>query len=116
MNGNKNKASDSQSLRKDIGKFIRESRISKSLTGSQLGELLDVSQQQVSRYENGITSISIETLDTILQMLDLEWSDFYREVLVIDVTNYTSRNEVIMIDAKKYTSINKESFPFYLHI
>lgn len=99
---NENKASDSQSLRKDIGNFIRESRISKSLTGSQLGKLLDVSQQQVSRYENGITSISIETLDTILQILDIEWSDFYRKVLVIDVTNYTSRN--------------KESFPFYLHI
>ncbi|MDV5227664.1 helix-turn-helix domain-containing protein [Providencia manganoxydans] len=96
------KKSDSQSLRKDIGIFIRESRISKSLTGTQLGNLLDVSQQQISRYENGITSINIETLDTILQILDIEWSEFYRKVLMVDVTNQIGKN--------------KDSFPFYLHI
>ncbi|MGC6599870.1 helix-turn-helix domain-containing protein, partial [Escherichia coli] len=49
----------------------------KSLTGAQLGELLDVSQQQISRYENGITSINIETLDMILKLLDADWSEFY---------------------------------------
>ncbi|EPT9145970.1 helix-turn-helix domain-containing protein [Proteus mirabilis] len=102
MNIDKNRGSDSLLLRKNIGNFIRESRIRKSLTGAQLGELLDVSQQQISRYENGITSINIETLDMILKLLDADWSEFYRKVLVVDIIKHKLKNS--------------DSFPFYLRI
>ncbi|EPQ0516186.1 helix-turn-helix domain-containing protein, partial [Proteus mirabilis] len=102
MNIDKNRGSDSLLLRKNIGNFIRESRIRKSLTGAQLGELLDVSQQQISRYENGITSINIETLDMILKLLDADWSEFYRKVLVVDIIKHKLKNS--------------DSFPFYLRV
>ncbi len=69
MNENKNKHYDSQTLRINIGNFIREFRIKKDLTGLQLGNLLNVSQQQISRYEHGKMRINIETLDIILQDL-----------------------------------------------
>ena len=59
----------------------------KSSTGAQLGELFDVSQQQISRYENGITSINIETLDTI-KLLDADWSEFLSKVLVVDIIKH----------------------------
>lgn len=68
-------------LRKIIGKYIKEARINKSLSGEQLGLLLDVSQQQISRYENAETSINIETLYVILQKLDKNWGDFYINVI-----------------------------------
>lgn len=100
MSSDKNSESNSLLLRKNIGSFIRESRIRKSLTGAQLGELLNVSQQQISRYENGITSINIETLDMILKILDVEWSDFYRKVLIADIIQHKLKNN--------------DSFPFYL--
>ncbi|MBO1929264.1 helix-turn-helix transcriptional regulator [Providencia rettgeri] len=37
----------------DVGLFLRQARIDKSLTGYQLAKILKISQQQVSRYERG---------------------------------------------------------------
>ncbi|WP_109400749.1 helix-turn-helix transcriptional regulator [Proteus sp. TJ1640] len=68
-------------LRKIIGKYIKKARINKSLSGEQLGLLLNVSQQQISRYENAETSVNIETLYVILQTLDKNWEDFYYHVI-----------------------------------
>ncbi|MEX5923858.1 helix-turn-helix domain-containing protein [Providencia hangzhouensis] len=34
-------------------KYLKSARIEKSLTGTELGKLLNLSQQQISRYENG---------------------------------------------------------------
>lgn len=68
-------------LRKIIGKYIRDARIKKSLSGEQLGLLLHVSQQQISRYENANTSINIETLHVILEKLDKDWGDFFCHVM-----------------------------------
>jgi len=69
------------SLRKDIGLFLRESRKKKSLSANQLGSLVHLSQQQVSRYELGITTISIEMLNVFLIALDKNWSDFFFSVM-----------------------------------
>ncbi|EMT6576920.1 helix-turn-helix domain-containing protein [Providencia rettgeri] len=65
----------------DTGNFIKRCRISKSMTGKQLGEILNVSQQQISRYECGITSINIHTLQEILIALDKNWHDFFFSIL-----------------------------------
>ncbi|MEQ5091658.1 helix-turn-helix transcriptional regulator [Providencia rettgeri] len=69
------------SFRTDIGSFIRKSRKEKFLSGSQLGILLNVSQQQVSRYEKGVVNIGIDKLNEILIVLDKDWSDFFFEVI-----------------------------------
>ncbi|MEY0838736.1 helix-turn-helix domain-containing protein [Providencia alcalifaciens] len=37
----------------EIGDFIRKTRLKNGLTGAQLGKLVGVSQQQISRYERG---------------------------------------------------------------
>lgn len=68
-------------LRKEVGLFLRDARVNSSLTGEQLGKMLHISQQQVSRYERGITSISIENLDALLNMLDKDWSEFFFKVI-----------------------------------
>lgn len=89
------KKNNKQSMRlnKMIGQFIRESRSAKSLTGAEFGKLINVSQQQISRYENGVTSISVETLDTIFSALDINWSEFYRKVLLVQVGDYIVNTE-----------------------
>ncbi|WP_311749321.1 helix-turn-helix domain-containing protein [Proteus terrae] len=61
--------------------YIRNARKSKSLSAKQLGTLLNVSQQQISRYENALNSINIETLNAILTILDKDWSDFLEHIL-----------------------------------
>lgn len=73
------------SLRIENGLFLKRSRISKSLTGFELAKKLNISQQQISRYERGQTSINIETLDLILKTLDKEWSEF----LFVVIDKYT---------------------------
>lgn len=70
-----------KSLRKDIGVFLRKSRKDKELSASQLGHLVKLSQQQVSRYELGITHINMEMLGVFLIALDKSWSDFFFNVM-----------------------------------
>ncbi|MGG4609858.1 helix-turn-helix domain-containing protein [Providencia sp. Me31A] len=82
---NKNEYQHDKIIRENIGFFIRQSRLNKSLSGDQLGKLINVSQQQVSRYENGNTSLNIETLNTILKVLDVSWHDFFYKVLQVEV-------------------------------
>lgn len=71
-----------KNIREDIGTYLRDARISKSLTGFQLGKLIQISQQQISRYERGETNISFDTLDKMLTVLDKNWSDFFYSVII----------------------------------
>ncbi|HCZ8414367.1 TPA: helix-turn-helix transcriptional regulator, partial [Proteus mirabilis] len=41
-----------------------------------LAIILNVSQQQISRYENGTTNITVTLLNKILMILDSSWSEF----------------------------------------
>lgn len=59
-----------------IGAYLRSMRIEKNLTGGQIGELLSISQQQVSRYERGINRVSLEFLMSYVEALDLSFDDF----------------------------------------
>ncbi|EPL6453985.1 MULTISPECIES: helix-turn-helix domain-containing protein [Providencia] len=61
---------------KKIGCFIRNKRKRMDITGRDLGVMLNVSQQQVSRYENGITNITVTMLNDILEILDVSWEEF----------------------------------------
>lgn len=81
MNSNRNK------LRENIGQFLRYSRRERSLSGKELGNLLNISQQQISRYERGVTSMNIETLDCILYALDKSWADFFYSGIFDDKDN-----------------------------
>ncbi|MEX6313541.1 helix-turn-helix domain-containing protein [Providencia manganoxydans] len=38
---------------------------------------MQVSQQQISRYERGESGINIETLDVMLDILGKSWSEFF---------------------------------------
>ncbi|HGN1706462.1 TPA: helix-turn-helix domain-containing protein [Providencia rettgeri] len=63
------------------GMFIRNKRLEQSLTGQQLGNALRVSQQQISRYELGVTALNLHQLDQILRILSSNWECFIREVI-----------------------------------
>ncbi|HHR6130773.1 TPA: helix-turn-helix domain-containing protein [Providencia alcalifaciens] len=57
------------------GYFIRKSRIRMGLTGAQLADLINMSQQQVSRYETGRSKLSLDQLDELLNVLGRSWSE-----------------------------------------
>lgn len=79
-------------LRKDIGIYLKKARKDKCLTGNQFGRLLLISQQQISRYERGVTSINIETLDNMLDILEKNWLDFVFTVMIEHSDTIKSRD------------------------
>lgn len=51
-----------------------------SMTGVELGKKLNVSQQQISRYERGINKIPIDILLYVLSIFDTSVNDFFQRV------------------------------------
>ncbi len=57
---------------RDIGKNLKRLRLAKGLTQDELAELLFVTRQTVSNYENGRSRPDIETLMTIAEILETD--------------------------------------------
>ncbi|EMA4784615.1 MULTISPECIES: helix-turn-helix domain-containing protein [Providencia] len=63
-----------------IGKKIHCIRKEKGITGEKLARMLNISQQQVSRYERGVNKITVDFLFEISEILGVTLFD----LLVID--------------------------------
>lgn len=63
------------------GDFIRQKRLALGLTGKGFGRLLNMSQQQISRYERGNTSMTLHQLDQMFRLLGVSWKTFVDEVV-----------------------------------
>lgn len=59
-------------ISKLIGARIKNIRKEKCISGAQLGKMLQLSQQQISRYERGINQISVDCLYQISVILDVD--------------------------------------------
>ncbi|MTC60527.1 helix-turn-helix domain-containing protein [Providencia rustigianii] len=66
-----------KSFTQAIAAEIANLRRKKLLSGKQLGSLIGVSQQQISRYENGICEINLSTLCLLLHYLDVSLESFF---------------------------------------
>jgi DNA-binding XRE family transcriptional regulator len=55
--------------KKKLGKKIKLSRVELDLNQTELAEKIDAKQKSISRYENGISLPSIETLVKIAKVL-----------------------------------------------
>lgn len=62
-----------------VGKKIKALRLKSGLTSSELGAYLGVSQQQMSRYENGINRIDIEKLVKLSFYFKVSIYSFFEE-------------------------------------
>ena len=59
-------------VNQQIGRLIRTLRRKHGITQKQLGEMLDVTYQQIQKYENGKSGISVGKLSITLKNLYLE--------------------------------------------
>lgn len=66
-----------ESFTKAIADEIAILRRKRLLSGKQLGTLIGVSQQQISRYENGICEINLSTLCILLHYLNVSLESFF---------------------------------------
>ena len=60
-----------------VGLFLKLARKDKGMTGKELAKLIHVSQQQVSRYERGETSLTLDKVGRILISLNKRWSELF---------------------------------------
>ncbi|MEM8039468.1 helix-turn-helix transcriptional regulator [Morganella morganii] len=64
-----------------IGQQISRKRKSLGLSGMALAELLGISQQQISRYEQGITNIRASTLLQIAFLFNVDVKSFFTDCI-----------------------------------
>lgn len=65
-----------------VGSFIRKRRVMMKISGRSLGLMVHMSQQQISRYERGITSFTIPQLDFFFTALNISWDEFIYDVIM----------------------------------
>jgi transcriptional regulator with XRE-family HTH domain len=62
---------------KDIGQAIKQRRLALCMSQEKLAEQLDVSYQQVQRYENGSSKLNVENIQTLAEALSLPVTFFF---------------------------------------
>lgn len=78
------------------GKLIRELRYAQKLSGADIGELLGISQQAVSRYERGICDLTLGLTESFANALGLTLWQFMDELFLYikmsDIRTTDNRN------------------------
>lgn len=64
-----------------IGICLKHYRKEKNLSGHALAQKLNISQQQLSRYERGVNAITVGTLFKILVTLNIRFDVFYIKLI-----------------------------------
>lgn len=72
-----------------LGNHLRKARVSKGLSGNELGSIIQLSQQQVSRYELGINKLSLDKLIEIVIFLDIDINEITK--LIIKQVEYEKK-------------------------
>lgn len=66
---------ESEQLSNNIVRMLKDYRRRTGLTGSELAKRINVSQQQISRYENGVNNISFDKLIILFNALEMSSRD-----------------------------------------
>lgn len=64
-------------IKKEIGKKIKNIRLSKGYTQEKLSEMIDISQRALSKIEIGENFLTAETLDKLLVALDITAEELF---------------------------------------
>lgn len=92
-----------------IGKFIKEERKNKKLSQEELGELLEVSNRSISKWETGVSLPDISLFKPLCEVLDIS----YNELLSgerLNKTNYQERLEDNLSNVISYASKKDNKF------
>ncbi|MDR2225291.1 MAG: helix-turn-helix transcriptional regulator [Providencia sp.] len=73
--------SRNQNVDEALGYLIKKHRKKQGLTGVELGKMLNISQQQISRYERGVNNFSIDRIIDILLILNISQEDLVKVII-----------------------------------
>ncbi|MBW3117522.1 helix-turn-helix domain-containing protein [Providencia rettgeri] len=79
-----------------VGLFIRQCRVKLDMTGHELGQKMHLSQQQISRYERGVCSVSLYQLNLFMKVLGVSWHEFMHEVVEAPLLLQEQKDKVRM--------------------
>ena len=85
----------------DIGQKIKNLRIQKQLTQEELGERTDLSKGYISQLERNLSSPSMETFFSILEVLGVTPKQFFDEKEQVQQVIYTDNEHTIYFDDEK---------------
>jgi len=104
------RAKSVQDIDRQIGEKIRERRIILGLTQQQLADLIDLTYQQVHKYEMGINRIAAARLLAIAGVMDTPISFFLNEQ-PLPITRVNLRRERLSMELmRNFARIGNESF------
>ena len=66
-----------ESISKIVGQNIKEARKAKGLTQKQVAQVFRMTQQQYSRFENGIFELNYQQILDICKLLNLTPNEFF---------------------------------------
>ncbi|OAT25703.1 helix-turn-helix domain-containing protein [Proteus myxofaciens] len=81
------------SLNLFIGSYFKRNRKLKKISGKQLGTMLNLSQQQISRYENGNTPFTIELMIKLSEILNINTIELFRNIEKWLIKNKNKNNQ-----------------------
>lgn len=64
-------------IAKVVGKNIKQARKMKGLTQAQVAEIFYMTQQQYSRFENGVFELNYQQICNICKFLDITPNDIF---------------------------------------
>ncbi len=85
----------------NIGNKIKNLRIQKSLTQEELGERTDLSKGYISQLERSLSSPSMETFFSILEVLGISPKDFFDENEQTQQVVYQSEEYTVYYEEEK---------------
>lgn len=85
----------------DIGNRIKNLRIQKNLTQEELGERTDLTKGYISQLERNLSSPSMETFFSILEVLGCKPAEFFNEKQKEQKVVYLEEERTIYEDAEK---------------
>lgn len=89
-----------------IGKKIKNLRIQKNLTQEELGERTDLTKGYISQLERDLSSPSLETFFSILEVLGVSPKQFFDEKYQKQQVVYPKEDQTIHLDEDKGYEIN----------
>ncbi len=92
----------SMDFKKSFGEKLKRLRKNKNLTQEQLAEMIDVDPRNLSRIEVGSSFVKAETLEKILNALDVTTEQLFPN-------DHIQTPDELMRDINKYLNIAKKS-------
>ena len=89
----------------DIGSKIKNLRVQKNLTQEELGERTDLSKGYISQLERDLSSPSMETFFTILEVLGTTPQDFFSEEEEEQKVVYQKSERTTFVDEERLYQI-----------